>query len=246
MAALHFSILNPAIVYGNGSLAQAPAPKKSYDDYADGYDLLDGRESGLASALGFPRLRAETISRAFGQVLEVACGTGANFPLYAQLGRGVTSLTGLDVSSGMLARARKVGDEVRLMTPNTGQPFCINLVQGEVTSLPFNDESFDTVVDTFSLCVFEDPGSALCEMRRVLRRSPEARMLLLEHSVSSFGPLALYQDVTAPVVASVSKGCFWNQDVVKLIDKAGLQILSQEEHLAGTTRLFELRRNDVS
>jgi methyltransferase OMS1, mitochondrial len=174
MAAFQISILNPVIGYGKELHAQTldPAAKKAYDDYAGSYDFLDGRESGLASALGFPNLRAETISRAFGRVLEVGCGTGANFPLYAQLGQGLTSLTGLDVSSGMLARARKVGDEVRLMIPNTGQRFRIDLVQGEVSSLPFKDESFDTVVDTFSLCVFEEPGSALREMRRVLRRSP--------------------------------------------------------------------------
>ncbi len=36
-----------------------------------------------------------------------------------------------------------------------------------MTALPYADSSFDAVVDTFSLCVFPDPGAALNEVRMV-------------------------------------------------------------------------------
>ena len=62
---------------------------------------------------------------------------------------------------------------------------------GDVQAMPFENSSFDCVVDTFSLCVFPDPLAALLEMARVLR--PTGVALLLEHSRSSFAPLAWYQ-----------------------------------------------------
>lgn len=62
---------------------------------------------------------------------------------------------------------------------------------GNVESLPFADDSFDCVVDTFSMCVFPNPLQALKEMARVL--SPNGKLLLLEHSRSSSPVLGWYQ-----------------------------------------------------
>ena len=62
---------------------------------------------------------------------------------------------------------------------------------GNVESLPFSDNSFDCVVDTFSMCVFPNPLQALRELTRVL--SPDGKLLLLEHSRSSLALLGWYQ-----------------------------------------------------
>lgn len=62
---------------------------------------------------------------------------------------------------------------------------------GDVEALPFEENSFDCVVDTFSLCVFPKPLLALQQIARVLR--PDGKLLLLEHSRSDFPLLGLYQ-----------------------------------------------------
>jgi methyltransferase OMS1 len=55
----------------------------------------------------------------------------------------------------------------------------------------FASSSFDSVVDSFSLCVIPDPLAALKEMARVVR--PGGRVLLLEHARSDNPLLGLYQ-----------------------------------------------------
>jgi ubiquinone/menaquinone biosynthesis C-methylase UbiE len=116
--------------------------------------------------------RAWVCSRASGEVLEVAVGTGRNFGLYP----ANTRLTGIELSPRMLeiarARARAVGREV-------------DLREGDAQALRFPDEAFDTVACTLSLCNIPDDRKALAEMKRVLR--PNGRLLLLDHIPASSG-----------------------------------------------------------
>lgn len=63
-------------------------------------------------------------------------------------------------------------------------------------------------------------------------------MKLLEHSRSSKFPLlASYQDLTAPVIASMGHGCIWNQDVQQMIRLAASQSQCQkhDSHHSNTT-----------
>ena len=82
-----------------------------------------------------------------------------------------------------------------------------SLLQADVAQLPFEGSSFDSVVDTFSLCVYPDPQGAVKEMARVLR--PGGRLLLAAHVRSSLPGLGAYQvGVTdGPCMATFGRFC---------------------------------------
>jgi ubiquinone/menaquinone biosynthesis C-methylase UbiE len=133
-----------------------------YDADASGYD----REMAFFEKLLFAGGREWVCSRARGDVLELAAGTGRNFAHYPADVR----LTAIELSPAMLAlarrRAREVGREVDLRV-------------GDAQALQFPDKSFDTVTCTLALCTIPDDRAAVAEARRVLR--PGGRLLLLEH-----------------------------------------------------------------
>ena len=132
--------------------------------------------------------RAWVGERARGEVLEVAIGTGLNLPHY---GRD-TRLTAVELSEGMLAVARRRMTQLGLD---------VDARVGDGQDLPFDDESFDAVVCTYSLCGFEDHRRGIEEMVRVLR--PGGSLLLADH-VGSTNPVFrvgqwLLQAVTIPL-----------------------------------------------
>jgi ubiquinone/menaquinone biosynthesis C-methylase UbiE len=117
-------------------------------------------------------------SRAAGQTLEVAIGTGLNLAHYPQ---GV-DLTGIDLSPDMLALAAKRAKALGV---------AVKLTEGDAQRTPFPDGAFDTVVCTYALCSVPDDAAAIAEMRRVLRAG--GRLILVDHIRSSVGPILWLQ-----------------------------------------------------
>lgn len=82
----------------------------------------------------------------------------------------VTSITGVDVSTGMLAVAARRA---------AAAPILVSLIAADVTPwLPFPAAAIDTILDTYSLCTFGAPAAALAEAAWLLR--PCGAVLLLE------------------------------------------------------------------
>lgn len=131
----------PMVMNGRSANADSSSDslKREYDIYAAQYNKLDG--GLLADALGMGSLRSAAISRCRGRVLEVGVGTGLNLPFYDPA--GYATLTGIDISAGMLEQAQAMSARLQLHD--------VQLRQMDVTHLAFPDDSFDCVVDTFSL-----------------------------------------------------------------------------------------------
>lgn len=148
---------------GNGTKDQRW--RRYWDKQAKGYD----RGMGFFDRVLFKDSRDWVCSQAVGDVLEVAIGTGLNLAHYPAEVR----LTGIELSPAMLDIAR----ERAIALPRE-----VDLREGDAQRLAFPDDSFDTVVCTFSLCAIPDDLQAVAEMQRVLR--PGGLLVLADHIAS--------------------------------------------------------------
>jgi len=191
--------------------------KENYDAYSQTYDDLDGNKI-VVETLGIDQLRTKMFERVEGDVLELAVGTGLNLPYYKR----VKSLTAIDLSPGMLEKAEEKfrGLDRNIIDVSYSANENVKFEVANVESLPYEDETFDYVVDTFSMCVFEKPDVALREAKRVLKKG--GKLLLFEHSRAKGNALlSAYQSATSGMVKKMAKGCDWSQDVERLIREAG-------------------------
>ena len=201
---------------GKARTRETPAArqKRVWDKTAPGYD----RQIAFFEKTWFTGGREWLTSRARGQVLEVAVGTGRNLPGYP----AEVVLAGIELSPAMLAIARQraagLGREA-------------DLRDGDAERLPFGDASFDTVLCALSLCTIPSPAAAVGEMRRVLR--PGGRLLLLDHIGSTWPPLYAAQWVAERFTIRAA-GEHFTRRQLPLVKAAGFQVVESERLKAGT------------
>lgn len=128
---------------------------------------------------GLRALRRKLLIGAGGSVLEIGAGTGANLAHY----NGAESLVFTEPEPAMLRRLQKKA---------RGEAPLAKILRAPAEDLPFEDDSFDTVVSTLVLCGVDDQARSLREIKRVLR--PGGRLLFLEHVRSDEAALARFQD----------------------------------------------------
>jgi methyltransferase OMS1 len=186
---------------------------------------------------GINRWRRQLAERAEGDVLEVAIGTGRNLEYYNE--KRVRSVTGIDFSRKMLEIILSKKESGNL-NPNIP----MKLRVGNCSDLSdFKDSEFDTVVDTFGICSFEDPVSALKEMRRVCK--PTGQILLLEHGESDWP--YMQRLLTNQVGVHVNKfGCYNHRSIESLIKEAGLTVVSEKRKHWGTIYFYVCSPNKES
>jgi ubiquinone/menaquinone biosynthesis C-methylase UbiE len=163
---------------------------------------------------------------AVGDVLEVGVGTGLNLDSYPD----DVSLTGVDLSPGMLEHARR-------RAAASGRT--VSLHVGDAQRLDFPDASFDTVVCTFALCAIPDERRAIAEMWRVLR--PGGQLRLADHVVSTSAPVRLLQRALEVVTIRVGGEHFRRRPVVQ-VRELGFAVKQQERFKLGLVERIVARK----
>ena len=166
-------------------------------------------------------------SRANGRTLEVAVGTGLNFPHYPPR----IELVGLDLSPEMLAiadaRAKSLGTKV-------------DFKEGDAQELPFSDAEFDSVICTYSLCNVPDVERTVAEMKRVLR--PGGRLILVDHIGSSVKPILWFQ-LLIEFFSKRIEGEYQTRRPLLQVKEAGVEVDElQRSHAGVIERLVAVRQ----
>jgi ubiquinone/menaquinone biosynthesis C-methylase UbiE len=158
-------------------------------------------------------LRREAAGGLFERVLEAGVGAGANWDF---LPAGV-SYVGIEPDDYMRRRAETNASE------RDGD---ITVVDAAAEALPFDDQSFDSVLVTLTLCSVADPAKALAEMYRVVK--PGGSLRYLEH-VRPAGARGCVLDVAVPLWSRIFGGCHPNRRTAETIRAAGFVIEEQRE-----------------
>ena len=154
---------------------------KAYARWAPIYDLVfgkvfdEGRRSTIAEA-----------DRIGGRVLDVGVGTGLSLSDYSRN----TRLCGVDISEGMLRKARQRVREFGLTNVET-------LAVMDAKNLAFKDASFDAVVAQYVITAVPDPEATLDDFVRVLK--PGGEMILVNHIGAESGPRRAFELAFAPL-----------------------------------------------
>jgi SAM-dependent methyltransferase len=157
-----------------------------WDRDASVYDTSAGHAvSDPVEAAAWRAILARVLPEPPASVLDVGAGTGAMSFLAAELGYEVT---GVDLSDGMLQRAREKA---------TGLPFEVTFEHRPAEEPPAGP--FDAVIERHVAWTLPDPVVAFDAWRRVTR--PGGTLVLLEGSWAGEGPLVAAKDAVADALS---------------------------------------------
>ncbi|MBM3412354.1 MAG: bifunctional demethylmenaquinone methyltransferase/2-methoxy-6-polyprenyl-1,4-benzoquinol methylase UbiE [Bacteroidetes bacterium] len=177
-------------------------PKKKqvanmFDRIAGRYDFMNRLLSGQIDRHWRKAALRKLKAKQPKYILDVATGT-ADFALMASAMYKEASITGIDISSGMLAEGRK-----KIL--RKGLQSTIELQEGDAETINAPANTFDAVTVAFGVRNFENLLAGLSEMHRVLK--PDGQVLILEFSTPR-NPLIrffynTYMKRIAPILAKI-------------------------------------------
>ena len=172
-------------------------------------------------------MRGRLFAGLSGRLLDAGVGTGRNIPFYPD----AASVTGIDLSAAMLARAER--RRARL-----GRP--VAPCRMDACRTAFGDSQFDAVVASFLFCVLDDDlqRPALMELSRVCRTDGEIR--LLEYTYSEHPVQRAVMRLWAPWVRLLY-GAAFDRDTEGHAAAAGLQVIERRFLFRDIVKLLVLK-----
>lgn len=175
--------------------------KSFYDHFMHPLEI-----NGLADA------RKHLIPKARGHVLEIGPGSGINLRYYAF--DQVDSLSLFD------QHIQPTIDS--FVFPDT---LPLDLATGTVEALPYEDNSFDTVIACLVFCSVPNAQKGLMEIQRVLKAG--GSYLFIEHILSDGPILGPAMQVVTPLWKQIAKGCHLNRRTDQRIEELDLSLLER-------------------
>ena len=168
--------------------------------------LLDVAGSGKSVA----PLRRRVCEGLAGDVVEIGFGSGLNVPFYPA---DVTRVAAVEpADAGWKLAARRVA-ATRVPIERAG-------LDGQ--SLPFDDDSYDAAVSTWTLCTIPDAAAALGELRRVLK--PGGSLHFVEHGLAPDESVQRWQRRIEPPWKRVVGGCHLTRQIEQMLTDAGFTV----------------------
>ena len=159
--------------------------------------------------------RKKVIPLATGKVLEVGIGSGLNLPFYQK--DSIKEIWGLDPSKELLLMAKKKAK---------AENMDVQFLNATAESIQLDDNFFDTVVVTYTMCTISNLNQALSEIKRVMKT--DGRLIFCEHGASPEPGVFVWQNRLNKVWSKISGGCNINKDIPSIIESSGL-VVSQLE-----------------
>jgi len=195
--------------------------KKIYDKY-----VLPKILSFACNSKPINYQRKKIIPSATGFVVELGVGAGANFRYYKP--EKILKVIAIDPSSELNILAREEAKKYNIE---------IQILNQSAENIPFEDNSIDTVVSTYTLCSIPNPDQTMREVYRVLK--PNGVFLFSEHGRSPDRFTVFIQDQVEFFYPFISGGCHCNRDIKKIISNSNLEFQSlNTAYLPGTQKFL--------
>ncbi|MCA2243639.1 MULTISPECIES: class I SAM-dependent methyltransferase [Mycobacterium] len=156
--------------------------------------------------LFYHRYRRAALSNATGRLLMLGLGPGTDLMFLPDT---VTSVAAVEPQAPFRRMAARLAGR---------RGIAVDVVEGTGESIPFPDNSFDSVHVGLVLCSIDDVAATLGEIRRVL--VPGGRLVVLEH-VRGDGATGRLQDLIARPWSWLAGGCEPNRRTLEAIAAAG-------------------------
>lgn len=157
------------------------------------------------------------VPQATGKVLEIGVGTGLNIPFYNK--SQIKHLTAIDPSLETWQKGKIQPDKL---------DFEMDFIQAGAEDIPADNNSFDSIVMTYTLCSIAGYPEALSEFRRVLK--PGGKLLFCEHGKAPDKAVQWFQNSINPVWRFFGGGCNLNRDIPAIFREHGFQLPDLEQN----------------
>jgi ubiquinone/menaquinone biosynthesis C-methylase UbiE len=173
--------------------------------FACGDKQLDGHRERICAGLT-------------GDVVEIGFGSGLNVSFYPEAVVRVAAVEPSDVGWRLAA------ENLAAATV----PIERSGLDGQV--LPFEDNSFDSALSTFTLCTIPDGVAALKELHRVLR--PGGTLHFVEHGLAPDVKVQRWQNRLNPLERRLAGGCNFNRVIPQMVTDAGFTMTDLDQFYA--------------